>query len=163
YVALWNWDDQAVLGSLEGSRGKAGADGVWRWPHAPQGSLQFLVSLAGYQTVRGAVLTPDEENVVAMSPESAPAAESKTKCAGRLIKISGRVLDFKTQAPIARFRITPGYETTDGGRMIWIQDGQSKGRGGVYRREFGPNDVGPQEHVIALRVEADGYEPTVIE
>ena len=80
----------------------------------------------------------------------------------RMLGLSGRVVDAETAAPIARFRVTPGWERADGGRSYWQSESQSKGRDGAYRRNFAPNDLVDDADVIVLRVEADGYAPEIV-
>ncbi len=151
YVSLWNWDDEGVYGSVADSRGKTDADGNWRWLHAPAGTLQFDISCQGFSYVRGRPLTPGEDNVVVMSPE--------TIVESRVLKVSGRVVDSATGAPIARFRSTPGYLLRRGETPRWLHDAQSGGRDGLYRREFTPNDLARDMYALALRIEAEGYAP----
>lgn len=157
YVSLWNWDEQGVYGSLPDSRGKTDASGQWQWAHAPHGSLRFAVSHAGYRYTPGVAVTPGEENVIIMSRQSAETIE------GHTLKFSGRVSDAETNARIPRFRVTAGHQRKAGGTTYWLQDTQSKGRDGVYRRELTSKSVGLDVYAIALRVESDGYRPAVIE
>lgn len=155
YVSFWNWDEYGVYGNFPGSCGKTDGDGMWHWSNAPEGVLEFAVACEGFHYVRAAQLRPGEENVVVMSRE--------TKVESRVLKVSGRVIDAETNAPITRFRVTPGFQREAGGRTIWLHDSQSKGRSGAFRREFTHNDLGSEVHTIALLVEADGYKPAVVQ
>ena len=155
YVSLWNWDEQGVYGSLPNSRGKTGADGVWQWSHAPQGTLEFAISCLGFSYVRGTQLTPGDDNVVALVPEKP--IETRT------LKMSGKVVDAETGAPVARFHVTPGFQRERGGNTYWHHESRSRGRNGAYLRVLTPNDVADGTYAVSLRVEAEGYAPATVE
>jgi hypothetical protein len=71
------------------------------------------------------------------------------------LTLSGRVFDAATAAPIPRFRIILGVESTDG--VMW--QGHR-----ITHHEGGRFDLGPDERAweqTRLRVEAEGYRPAV--
>ncbi|HUT95257.1 MAG TPA: carboxypeptidase regulatory-like domain-containing protein [Thermoguttaceae bacterium] len=148
-VELWTWQQNDISGVLPSGCGETDADGVWTWPHAPQGPIAFAISKRGYAYVGDRELAAGpQENVVTMHPEKV-----------QLLSVAGRVLDARTKQPIARFRITPGFR--NGGRETdyWLQDSQAEGRGGTYRRDFSSSEFASPVAARVIRIEADGYLP----
>ncbi len=155
HIALWNWDDYAIYSQLLGCYGTTDEKGEWEWPHAPAGNLKFAISLKGYVYQGGTQLKPGEVNEVVMMPEA------PKEVARHLVRFSGRVLDAATKQPIAKFRTTAG--SVREGQLYWNQDKQSEGRDGAYRREFTQHDFAADTKGLALRFEADGYKPAIVQ
>jgi beta-lactamase regulating signal transducer with metallopeptidase domain/protocatechuate 3,4-dioxygenase beta subunit len=148
-VSLWTWQGNDITGVLPSGRGETDADGVWRWPHAPQGPIKFDIFKAGYAYIRMRELAASEqENVVTMHPKEA-----------QLLSVSGRVIDARSKQPIARFRITPGFRREEQGMNYWLQENRSEGRGGAYRKDFPSSDFASAVDAHVIRIEADGYLP----
>ncbi|MFH1923706.1 MAG: carboxypeptidase regulatory-like domain-containing protein [Planctomycetota bacterium] len=147
-VSLSTWRKSDIMGTLPSSRGQTGADGVWQWPHAPEGPIEFGIFKTGYARIgRLELKAGEQENVVTMHPEET-----------QLLRVSGRVIDGKSKEPVERFHVIPGVRHEGLGMTSWRQASRSRGRGGTYRREFSSSEFSsPVAHVI--RIEADGYLP----
>ncbi len=149
-VWLQTWEKQRIISGLPERRGQTGADGVWRWPHAPRGQLSFCVLKNGYALLTNQRLEAGQpEKVLTMRPaETTP-----------MLSISGRVVDAQTKRPIKRFHVVPGRRPVPSGSIYWMYSSRSEGHDGTYRRDFRPGDPWLRKKTCMIRIEAAGYRP----
>lgn len=139
-VAVYMWRDRDLLDWSA----RTDAEGHFRWESAPNEAVHFEVRKLGYMPENDVYLAPGpEEQTVTIAP---------------VLRVSGRVTDATTGAPIPAFRVVEGAGTSDHGPDQWWSSSAVEGSGGLYVYEI-QSDFPKRAHFI--RFEADGYVPTL--
>jgi protocatechuate 3,4-dioxygenase beta subunit len=116
------------------------ANGVWEWNEAPLDEFKADICRPnGMQLEEQPLVARDEEYV--FRPPT-------------ILAISGKVIDAKTNEPINKFRVVPGWRWQDS-RLFWSQNEAHEAAEGRYETKRNRGLV----HLV--RIEADGYQAAV--
>lgn len=119
-------------------------NGYFQWNEAPKDEVLFDFGKQNYMYVRNEPLTPLSDGrqweVIMYRP----------------LEVSGTVLDAQTGQPVQSFNLVQGYKSADEGEVWWSTGDTKIFRNGTYRRTYNEPHYG-----YALKVEADGYLPSV--
>ncbi len=120
------------------------AAGGFEWKAAPPDPILVSVNRWGYGWLHEAELSPSAQPV--------------TLALDSMHRVQGRVTDAETGRPIPEFTVLARYVGDDGEASAW--DRRKPAYGAVGRYEVW---IDPRWPRFALRVEADGYRPAVVE
>lgn len=139
-VVLEQWGDNRQAISW---REKSGPDGRIEWNSAPFARLQLCAYKDGWCYTRDVWVTPN--------------GEEHTLVLRRALDLSGYVTDAETGVPIAEFKAFPGYGEGSGDH-VWERITTRRGKNGEFSVQFQET-----RQPWRVRVEADGYLPTMSE
>jgi RNA polymerase sigma factor (sigma-70 family) len=119
-------------------------DGEFRWDDAPPDSFWVDVSHEGYLAVNRREVPPDAGDLsfVLIKP----------------LKVRGTVVDAGTRHAVRDFTVVPGMESEGSFSTYWDRSQARPARGGRYEIVF---DDMNREQGRRIRIEADGYKPSV--
>ena len=143
FMSTDTWRQNRTLCDLEINK-LTDAEGRWTWTWAPKDAIQMRIFKEGYMTARLIPLAAqEEEHVITLYPA---------------LKISGKVIDAETKEPISNFRVVHGRSLPRNvdDEIYWDPWKKTFGKEGKYEIT-----IGEPERVHAIRIEADGYLPTV--
>ena len=119
------------------------ASGRFLWDSAPADEMSIDAGKEGFIYVRDTVMKAGEaEHVITLQ---------------RPMIVKGSVTDAETGRPIDSFRVIPGTvfrPNADDEPSFHRDDAGTRSRGGKYERKFTEMNAG-----VAVRIEADGYQP----
>ena len=143
FMSTDTWRQNRTLCDLEIDK-RTDAEGRWTWTWAPKDAIQMEIFKEGYMTARLIPLAAqEEEHVITLYPA---------------LNISGKVIDAETKEPISNFRVVHGRSLPRNvdDEIYWDPWKKTFGKEGKYEIT-----IGEPERVHAIRIEADGYLPTV--
>ena len=121
----------------------ADENGVWEWNEAPLDEFEVdICNPKGMQLSDQKIIARPEEYVFRPPPH---------------LIVSGIVTDAKTKERLPKFRVVPGIQGSEGGKIDWVSDETLKARDGNYRLRH--IDEGCFAHYV--RIDAEGYQPQI--
>jgi hypothetical protein len=131
--------------------GTTDVDGQFVWPTAPDGAVALAFDDGEHMRLSGCLLTAKDEMQTVVLPS--------------VIRLHGTVTDAQTGQPVKACTITPGvaYLPTEGGKPAaphWRDKSSWQVKNGRYEALFGQTE--PRQ-TMALRIQADGYLPKVLD
>ncbi|MCL2744252.1 MAG: carboxypeptidase-like regulatory domain-containing protein, partial [Planctomycetaceae bacterium] len=146
YLAIERWGNRRMPGDalLTGKdRPRTDENGRWIWKEAPDEEVILYMFLNDkHMDVRNKSVVPRDEEYVFVS--EAP------------LNITGKVTDSETGKAMPKFNVYWGQKFPNNPQFYW-EIKQGAGANGTYR--VGTNY--PMEAEVAVKVEAEGYEPVV--
>ena len=127
--------------------GKTDRDGRFVMPDAPPDAIEFAINKTGYRDLIGqndASLTAGDREIVLTMKEQP--------------KVSGRVVDADTGAPISNFQLITGWVFWAGHPPFFMFDRANKFTNGNYHLTM---DCHSEVLTFYIRIEADGYAPAL--
>ncbi len=142
-IAADTWQGCRALMSLA-TRGSTDAEGKWTWQHAPDEPVQIDLFCRGHMSVRG--------------KEFAPQADPHEITMNKALKVTGKVVDAVTGAPLPKFSVVQGMKWDSSNQPVyWERHNIQEGQNGTFTSEFDE----PREGGHLLRIEAAGYRPGI--
>ena len=87
-----------------GEQQETSEQGIWEWPHAPEGETKYLIYHPEYMETEFNLAASNQLQKVTLEPR---------------VKVTGNVIDKDTRIPIEKFKVT---------QLLWIDCGQTEGK-----------------------------------